>query len=180
MPPRRARDLQGRVRVAAAGAPPLITLPTGTTPTSAPPDYRKLGSLLQHFLPELDSTQVAELNSSGAGLLPSLDYNELIIALVALIRERGASAAIQFLQENSGLTVRELIFNHPLLEKARIKERIDLEIFRTKIRGSAGVFQCPRCGSRETVSAEKQTRSADEPMTIKITCVACGFNWKKG
>ena len=39
-------------------------------------------------------------------------------------------------------------------------------------------FECKRCKSRETAYYEVQTRSADEPMTIFITCLNCGNRWK--
>lgn len=37
-----------------------------------------------------------------------------------------------------------------------------------------GVFTCRKCKSKKTVYREVQTRSADEPMTIFITCEDCG------
>ena len=39
-------------------------------------------------------------------------------------------------------------------------------------------FRC-KCGERKTVVNQKQTRSADEPMTVFIRCVACGNRWKQ-
>jgi DNA-directed RNA polymerase subunit M/transcription elongation factor TFIIS len=41
------------------------------------------------------------------------------------------------------------------------------------------MFKCNRCGKRETTYYEMQTRSADEPMTIFITCINCGKKWKQ-
>ena len=40
-------------------------------------------------------------------------------------------------------------------------------------------FFCKRCQKRECTYYELQTRSADEPMTIFITCVNCGKRWKE-
>ena len=37
-----------------------------------------------------------------------------------------------------------------------------------------GMFKCKKCKSYKTTYVEKQTRSADEPMTIFITCMLCG------
>ena len=37
-----------------------------------------------------------------------------------------------------------------------------------------GLFECPKCHSDKTTHTEKQTRSADEPMTVFIQCLACG------
>jgi transcription elongation factor S-II len=40
-------------------------------------------------------------------------------------------------------------------------------------------YKCHRCGKRECTYYELQTRSADEPMTIFITCLNCGKRWKQ-
>ena len=39
-------------------------------------------------------------------------------------------------------------------------------------------FLCTRCYKRECTYYEMQTRSADEPTTVFITCLNCGKNWK--
>lgn len=40
-------------------------------------------------------------------------------------------------------------------------------------------FLCTRCHKRECTYYEMQTRSADEPMTIFITCMNCGKHWRQ-
>ena len=42
------------------------------------------------------------------------------------------------------------------------------------------LFQCRRCHKSECTYYELQTRSADEPMTIFITCLNCGKEWRQG
>ena len=39
-------------------------------------------------------------------------------------------------------------------------------------------FKCARCKKRECVYHEVQTRSADEPMDLRIYCLNCGNRWK--
>jgi transcription elongation factor S-II len=41
-------------------------------------------------------------------------------------------------------------------------------------------FKCRRCQKRECTYYELQTRSADEPMTIFVTCLNCGKEWRQG
>lgn len=43
---------------------------------------------------------------------------------------------------------------------------------------TSGVYKCKKCGGDKTVQSEAQTRSADEPMTLFITCVACKNSWR--
>lgn len=41
-----------------------------------------------------------------------------------------------------------------------------------------GLFKCSKCKTRKTTYYQKQTRSADEPMTTFVSCLNCGNNWK--
>jgi transcription elongation factor S-II len=41
-----------------------------------------------------------------------------------------------------------------------------------------GQFKCGKCKSKKTTYYQLQTRSADEPMTCYITCIACSHRWK--
>lgn len=43
---------------------------------------------------------------------------------------------------------------------------------------NASLFTCGRCKSTKTTSTQKQTRSADEPMTVFVLCFNCGNRWK--
>lgn len=58
------------------------------------------------------------------------------------------------------------------------KDRKNKVLYETKKEAMTDQFKCRKCGSRETCYYEMQTRSADEPMTIFITCLNCGNRWK--
>ena len=47
-------------------------------------------------------------------------------------------------------------------------------------RETTDAYKCPKCKQRKTVPIEMQTRSADEPMTIIITCQVCMHRWRIG
>jgi transcription elongation factor S-II len=49
-----------------------------------------------------------------------------------------------------------------------------------KLKANTTTFRCGRCRSRECYFYELQTRSADEPMSVFITCLDCGHRWRKG
>ena len=48
------------------------------------------------------------------------------------------------------------------------------EVLSGKGNTSKGIFACTRCKSFDVDTEQKQTRSADEPMTIFCTCNVCG------
>jgi transcription elongation factor S-II len=43
-----------------------------------------------------------------------------------------------------------------------------------------GMYKCGKCKSWKTTYTQAQTRSADEPMTTFVTCIACSNRWKFG
>ena len=64
--------------------------------------------------------------------------------------------------------------------KELIDEKSNREkaLYETKKEAMTDQFKCRKCGSRETAYYEMQTRSADEPMTIFITCLNDDSRWK--
>jgi transcription elongation factor S-II len=58
------------------------------------------------------------------------------------------------------------------------KMKRDASRFNTNIEASTDMFTCKKCRSKKCTYYELQTRSADEPATIFITCLDCGKHWK--
>jgi transcription elongation factor S-II len=44
---------------------------------------------------------------------------------------------------------------------------------------SGGSFICRKCKKERTSFYQMQTRSSDEPMTVFINCLDCGFRWRE-
>ncbi|KAJ1736436.1 AAA+-type ATPase [Coemansia sp. Benny D160-2] len=68
-------------------------------------------------------------------------------------------------------------------ELKEIIERIKEEnLFKAKgakrVEAETNQFKCSRCGKRRCSFYQMQTRSADEPMTTFVTCLACDHRWK--
>ncbi len=62
-------------------------------------------------------------------------------------------------------------------------QRVAVRQLRREVQVSAedapdGAYTCARCKSKKTVYTAVQIRSADEPMTLFVTCLKCGKNWK--
>lgn len=61
-------------------------------------------------------------------------------------------------------------------ENRQVREKRQLEGNRSM---ATDIFLCTKCWKRECTYYEMQTRSADEPMTIFITCLNCGKHWRQ-
>ena len=80
-------------------------------------------------------------------------------------------------QTFAAMTHQEMNPNHwKLLIEQKIKR--DATKFVTNIKASTDMFTCKKCKSKRCTYYELQTRSADEPATIFVTCLDCGKNWK--
>lgn len=53
-------------------------------------------------------------------------------------------------------------------------------VFEEKPAAMTDKFRCGKCKKRDCSYREVQLRSADEPMTLFITCINCGNRWKIG
>lgn len=58
------------------------------------------------------------------------------------------------------------------------KVRRDEVVFKERQAAITDQFKCGRCKKRECIYRELQLRSADEPMTVFVTCTNCGNRWK--
>ena len=59
------------------------------------------------------------------------------------------------------------------------KIKRDISKYTTNIEASTDIFVCPKCKSKKCTYYELQTRSADEPSTIFVTCLDCGKCFKR-
>lgn len=87
--------------------------------------------------------------------------------------------------KNAEITSQSVAFmTHQELNPERWKTLIDQKIkrdaskFTTNIQASTDMFTCKKCKSKKCTYYELQTRSADEPATIFVTCLDCGKHWK--
>ena len=58
-----------------------------------------------------------------------------------------------------------------ILNKKKIEE------YRIHNEPTSDAFTCKKCNSKKSKISEKQTRSGDEPATVFVTCVTCGFSF---
>lgn len=133
--------------------------------------------------------EIAGLKVETLPLL-SVDDRASLYAVSELILElgdkEGWDKAIDYaksvLHDQTGTVaeaVEALIYQSPLLAKVKNKNEAEIRSFKRKKASAKGLYTCKGCGSKETVSVEKQLRSADEPMTLIITCVVCGKTWRQ-
>jgi transcription elongation factor S-II len=63
-------------------------------------------------------------------------------------------------------------------ELIEAKSKRDKNKFETNLEAATDTFTCRKCKGNKCSYYGLQTRSADEPMTIFVTCLECGCRWK--
>ena len=58
------------------------------------------------------------------------------------------------------------------------KSKRDANKFETNVAAATDTFTCRKCKGNQCTYYQMQTRSADEPMTVYISCCNCGNRWK--
>ena len=86
---------------------------------------------------------------------------------------------------NGTITFKDFaLITHQEMEPSKWKVMMEKQskrvesLFTNQIEASTDMFKCKKCKSKRCTYYELQTRSADEPATIFVTCLDCGKNWK--
>lgn len=58
------------------------------------------------------------------------------------------------------------------------KSKRDKLKFENNVAAATSMFTCRKCKGKNCTYYMQQVRSADEPMTIYVTCIDCGCRWK--
>lgn len=61
-------------------------------------------------------------------------------------------------------------------QQMQIKSAVELDAEKSVFT----VYKCKKCKASRTTIKFLQTRCGDEPISIFVTCVECGFEWRRG
>ena len=113
----------------------------------------------------------------------TLEDRNFVYEIVWLLKEVGYEKAYNFLSADwekvlgSHNIRKRMLFENPLLDRARDKFILDMDIFKTQVQVEAGE-KCRKCGSEETISVTQFLKRLDEPPIISHVCMFCGNKWK--
>lgn len=98
-----------------------------------------------------------------------LNINEELVSLIISKEIPAHSISFMSHQEFRPEKWKELIEKKMKRDESRTNQHIE---------ASTTMYSCKKCKSKRCTYYEMQTRSADEPATIFLSCLDCGKNWK--
>jgi transcription elongation factor S-II len=96
--------------------------------------------------------------------------NERLISMVVKGEIKAQDIAFMTHQEMEPEKWEELIKAKSIRDKNKFEQNLE---------AATDTFVCRKCKSRKCTYYQMQTKSADEPMTLFITCLDCGARMKK-
>jgi len=107
-------------------------------------------------------------------ILSMINENDLekTIQVIDMIKKMSYQGALLYLRQNGySYFDNKLPINQELISKANNQDEIFINEI---IINENNSIKCPSCGSSNVAINEKQTRAADEPVTVRIDCFECG------
>lgn len=86
----------------------------------------------------------------------------------------------QFFQSDRWNNEDDIYFNLPEFNASKYQYIKYIESYHDEKEITEGIYTCPKCQSKETIGMSKQTRSSDEPETVKVVCTNCQHGWRVG
>ena len=110
-------------------------------------------------------------NLGVGGIIDEAEYSSVMYQIAFDITK-----GIKLTETVSGLNNKKFGWNHPSFDDANFLLR-ERDAFLVKpFEVEEGVVECRKCKSKKVYVYQKQTRSADEPMTTFAEC-ACGYTF---
>ena len=103
---------------------------------------------------------------------------EFVFEVLELLLAMGMEEGMKYLNTAKGPG--DITFCAPTMKVAQGKYNLMIESLVFQPKSGVSLYTCKRCGSQDVSVAQKQTKSADEPMTIACKCLSCENTWKDG
>lgn len=140
-----------------------------------------------HFWKDGDSMSKKELESWIGKLIRLRWKNEdkvlakenfdILIEVIHLLTEYDVNDVYETLKQYDN--AKSFIWNMPGLEDCEEAAIREVKILTTTEKGVIGAGECKYCSGKELVFTKRQTRRADEGMTIFVRCVTCSRRWRQ-
>ena len=133
---------------------------------------KRLCSDIEHYIYESSGDSKEQYASTWSRISSILTHSEIGNRYIQyLVDKTIRTEGIIEIAEKEISMIREHKYSKEINERLR-----DTTVERAK--GVQGMFTCPKCRKDKTTYYQMQTRSADEPMTVFITCTSCQHRWR--
>jgi DNA-directed RNA polymerase subunit M/transcription elongation factor TFIIS len=105
------------------------------------------------------------------------EYLNLLYETVYFIKNSKEKLSETIKTVISNIYEQKISWKHPRYDHYKQQIEEEDQFMTTPFEIEEGVLEC-KCGSKKTISFQRQTRSADEGSTTFAQCVECGSKWR--
>ena len=129
---------------------------------------------IEHFLTKKNKKCIKVINKFLNNKIKNEDKNRITLQVIEDLKSNNKTFQKVILDLKSN----QYSWNHSCFSDSHFNETEILEYLIKPFEVEEGVLCCIKCKSKRSYSYQKQTRSADEPMSTFATCANCGYSWK--
>ena len=100
----------------------------------------------------------------------SVEYINCIYQLSGMVNDYSVKECYDLIKND------EIKWNLPIYKENKIEEEEEFNFVEHPFEAVDSIMEC-KCGSKKILSFAKQTRSADEGMTVFLKCLDCNRKW---
>lgn len=136
-------------------------------------NYRSKGKeIISKFLSKSNNINILEKYISNASGNEEEYCENLFEALGIYSVNKNLKSVLELLYQD------KLTWNNDIFTDIREKQDERDQFIVAPFEVEEGVLECGKCGSRKTISFQRQTRSADEGATTFAQCMMCKNKWR--
>jgi DNA-directed RNA polymerase subunit M/transcription elongation factor TFIIS len=148
------------------------------------PEEKNIATILKEYSGVSGSEKIKTLISltykNGTPLLSLEDNSGFVFEVIGLLQKVGYDKTLDFLKTlktSQDTPTSKLVFKSDIFAKQKEFYVGEISKIRDAIKVKEGTVTCIKCGEKNTLESESQTRSSDEMKTYKVYCYDCGITF---
>ena len=148
------------------------------------PEEKNIATILKEYSGISSSDKIKTLINlvykNGTPLLSLDDNSGFVFEVIGLLKKNGYDKTLDFLKTvkaSQEIPTSKTVFKNDIFKPQKDFYVGEISKIRDAIKVKEGTVTCIKCGEKNTLESESQTRSSDEMKTYKVYCYDCGITF---
>ncbi len=148
------------------------------------PEEKNIATILKEYSGITGSEKIKTLINlaykNGTPLLSLEENSGFVFEVIGLLKKIGYDKTLEFLKTikaTQEIPTSKTVFKNDIFIPQKEFYIGEISKIRDAIKVKEGTVTCIKCGEKNTLESESQTRSSDEMKTYKVYCYDCGITF---